>query len=113
MIFGNAKFIAVALLSPIFVLLLLFHGATKRARKLQTLSDPQLHYVILQNFSPIVQRTKYILCVAISMAYGFILAETSIGNGSTVKLNIGRHLTLIIILLLLAEHLISAKKHAR
>ncbi|MDR1401908.1 MAG: hypothetical protein LBI81_03070 [Puniceicoccales bacterium] len=110
MIFGDGKFLILALVAPASTALLLFYGARKSIGKFKILFDSSTDSVILPNFHPIVRRTKSILCVIIPALYAFILAETSIGDGLTAKIDISRHLTLIAIMFLLSERLISAGK---
>ncbi|MDR1433488.1 MAG: hypothetical protein LBI61_04110 [Puniceicoccales bacterium] len=74
MAFANEKFLAIALVGPIFVALMLINGAQKTAKKLEAVADEFTQSNLLKNFCPIGQRIRFALDTIIPVAYAFILA---------------------------------------
>ncbi|MDR2776883.1 MAG: hypothetical protein LBB17_02475 [Puniceicoccales bacterium] len=113
MVFADIKVFLAALMAPFCVALLFIYSLYHRNKKLKILSDEKMQGKILSNFSGVNFKIKVLLCVVISCIYSLLLVGDRKTGNFMLKISTSRDLTKFLIILLIVEQLVSARKHAK
>jgi hypothetical protein len=110
MVFANEKYLIIALIAPTFAAIMFLYGAYKNEKNLKRLARSRAIDAILLNFCKRQWRAKAALCTFIPVIYAFALAELTISDALTTKIDAVPYLIAILVLLLMLESLFTCRK---